>query len=97
MCKMRESVKSVAILLLIICVITSFVVWTDDRPTQMTWIWRVVLLIGVLLCAAVLWIATYWIKQDFAPDLLRERFTDCWERNGLCFMVFPAQERGYFF
>jgi hypothetical protein len=82
---MREFVKDSCLLVGIIAIVVAAVAWLDDRPDPTTWLIRA-LSTGVGALAFVVF-GVMDFKKDWAPDLLRLRFGDYFDRNGFCFIV----------
>ena len=84
---MRESVKAVLALLVIVCVLLSILAWSSawsNVPERM-WFLRVLSpLLG--LGALVLLCRMQW-RKDKVPDFLRQHTRSFFERDGLCFAI----------
>ena len=91
---MRESVKAVSIFVLCISAVAAAFVWSDDRPTQSTWMWRIGLSLLAVGAIAVFLKVHFWFKADLAPDFLGKQCKAFFEQNGLCFSLYMVCEDG---
>jgi hypothetical protein len=91
---MRESVKVVAVLIFCVSATVAAVVWFDDRPTQTTWVCRIVCSLLAVAAVGVFLRVHYWSKPDLVPDFLGRECRSFFERSGLCFSILPTCEDG---
>lgn len=86
---MREGLKGVCLLAIVVGAIAGALVWFDDRPNSTTWVLRVVLptcsIIGLAGFLRIHW------ARDVLPDYLRQECGAYFECNGLCFAFKPAR------
>ena len=81
---MNQSLKAVLQLAAIVCGIVSFGVWAVPRhPDSIVWASRMLFPLATVLIGYVLFRVAR--KPDLAPDVLRQQFGTCFERDGLCF------------
>jgi hypothetical protein len=82
---MRESLRAVCMLFVIVGVIGSIVVWIMDRPDQMVWFFRVATPIGVVAAIVAIKLLNQPPQADEAPDYLSGVVTSFFDRGGFCF------------
>ena len=88
---MRESIKAVLWLAIIVSVVVMGFVWTDDRPTPSIWQARVGSLIVALMALGA--ILKMHFRRDLAPDYLTSAVGTFFQRDGFCF-GFRTSSRG---
>ena len=91
---MREFWKGVSLLMLAVGVFGGAIAWADDRPSAITWGFRIagptVVLMGLML------FLTVHFRRDRAPDFLSRHCKAFFDQNGFCFYVFPVAVNGAF-
>lgn len=90
--KFREFVKTMSFLLLIIAGGVAVFVWSDDRPTDLTYQLRLgTVVAGVLGIAGIAWA---FLKTDKAPDYLCRIAAPYFDRGGFCFLIRCVESNG---
>ena len=80
---MGESFKAVCSLILCVAILAGAIAWSDDRPSQATWIVRIASpLLGILSLAVLLKVH---FRRDRAPDYLQATAGNYFNRGGFCF------------
>jgi hypothetical protein len=92
----RESVAAILLVVVCVCVVGAAVVWSDDRPAQSTWVWRVGLSVAAIAAIAALIRLQFSIQSDLVPDFLSANRKTFFEQNGLCFSIYATSEDGVF-
>ena len=91
---LRESVKSVLALVVVIGFVVGLISWSADRPDGETWAYRVA---GPAVAAAALAaLLAVHFKRDRAPDLLRGVAGQYFDRAGFCFALSTDVREGRF-
>ena len=72
--------------MLVICaaLLATALAWGNDRPTAMTWVWRIGG--GLVAVGALAMFLIVHFQKDEVPDYLHQRFGTFFECNGFCFM-----------
>jgi hypothetical protein len=82
----RESIKVLCVVAFMFAVPAAFVVWSDDKPSDLNWVFRIVW--PVVSIAAMALFFKMHFRPDLAPDYLRQCVTNYYNRGGFCF--FPT-------
>lgn len=85
---MNEFLKATCIVILLFGAPTAAVVWADDRPTETTWVIRVVA--SCLSVGALALFLKLHFRHDKATDFLRRQVGGYFDRGGFCFAITPA-------
>ncbi|MDB2685643.1 hypothetical protein N9Y42_00330 [Mariniblastus sp.] len=89
---MRQSIKSVCILIGAIAFIVTLLFWLLDRPDSAVWTTRIVA--PIVTAVAVGIIVFLNSKKDLAPDFLSEKFETFFNQNGFCFAFSTSVKDG---
>ena len=89
---MGESLKAICCLILIVACIAVAFAWSDDRPSDLTWMFRIgspalaVLSLGMLLF--------FHFRMDVEYDYLKDIYPAYFNRDGFCFVLSCTAENG---
>jgi hypothetical protein len=89
---MREFIKVMSVVIFSVFALVSIFPWLNDRPTNTTWIYRIVLP-AVCVISAVVFLRIHF-RRDLAPDLLGGFISRYFDQNGLCFFSYFKNENG---
>src|SRR4051812_18598676 len=92
---MREFMKVICVVVLMICGVWAAFVYTDDHPDSLTKILRYALP-AVSAVALVGFLAIHF-RMDEVPDYLYELGGKYIDRDGFCFKLSTSSEQGVFF
>jgi hypothetical protein len=88
---MSEAIKVACVVVLMVGTVVAVFVWTDDRPSAVTWVIRVGLPVACVAAVAVF--LKVHFRKDKVPDYLARYTRNYFNRNGFCFAL-TAENRG---
>ena len=92
---MREFVKVLCVVTVIVAGIGAALAWFDDKPSGLTWAFRVGL--PTVCLAALAGFLAIHFQRDKVPDYLYARVRSYFDRGGFCFAATAAVENGICF
>ncbi|HZZ30187.1 MAG TPA: hypothetical protein VFE46_19470 [Pirellulales bacterium] len=92
---MREFVKVICVVTIMIAGIAAALVWFDERPTATTSFMRIALPVACFLVLAIFLVIHF--QADEVPDYLYETAGRYFDRSGFCFVFDVISEEGICF
>ena len=89
---MGESIKATCCLVLIVACIAAAFAWGDDRPSDVTWMFRIGMPLLAFLAVGVLFY--FHFRMDLEHDYLKDIHPAYFNRDGFCFLITADKEDG---
>lgn len=80
---MREFIKVMCIVMLMVSSIAAVFFWADDRPNAATHIWRIITP-AVTIVSLIVFLVMHF-RKDQVPDFLKKVHAEFFDSNGFCF------------